>query len=74
MDHFEACLMVVSQKWDSKELRMAILVKVFSWEKSKMATAILPILDFFSFEISSEAPAFKALIFASDLEFWIEVN
>ena len=27
----------------------------------------------FSFEISSEVPAFKVLAFASDLEFWIEV-
>ena len=39
-----------------------------------MATLMLQILDFFFFKISSEAPAFKVLVFASDLEFKIEVS
>ena len=47
MNNFEAHLIVSSRKVDSKVLRMAILVKVFLWEKGKMANVMLEILDGF---------------------------
>ena len=37
-----------------------------------MATVISQILDFF-FKMSSDAPAFKVTVLASDFELWIEV-
>ena len=45
MNHFETRLMVLSQKVDSKVLRMAIIVREYWWrEKNKMATEIVQIL------------------------------
>ena len=41
-----------------------------------MANVMLEILDFFSFDMSSDVPAFKVHVFTieSDFEFWIRVN
>ena len=71
MNQFEARLMVLSQKGHLKVLRVAI--KVFWWNKSKMAAVILKIL-YVSFEISSDERHSKCPVFASDLELLIEVN
>ena len=43
------------------------------WEKSRIAT-VLQIFYFLNFKISSEPPAFKIPVIASDLDFLIEVN
>ena len=69
--NFEARLMVLSQKVDSKLHKMASELKNF--DESKMATEIIQIFDFF-FEMSFDTPAFKVVVFVSDLEFWIELN
>ena len=42
-------------------------------QNTKMATKIVQIVDFF-FEMSFDTPAFKILLFASDLEYGTEVN
>ena len=39
-----------------------------------MATEIVQILDFFPFKKNVDTPAFKVLVFASDIEFGIEMN
>ena len=44
MNHFEARLIVVSQKVDSNLLRKAIYLKNFDGKKSNMATEIVHIL------------------------------
>ena len=48
INHFEARMMVLSQKVDSKVLRMTITLKYFGEKKSKIATPMFGILDGFS--------------------------
>ena len=47
MNHFEMWLMVLSQKVDSKLLRMASLSKNLDEKKCKVAIEIVQILDLF---------------------------
>ena len=70
--HFETRLMVLSQKVDSKLLRMASQLKHFEEGKKKKKTKqsgdceMVEMLNFF-FELIFDTPAFKVLVFASDL-------
>ena len=71
MNHFDANLMGLHHKVDSKVLRMPIYLKYFY---EKKANVMLEILDDFFFGMGSDVPAFKVHVFAGDLEFLIGVN
>ena len=58
--------MVSSGEVDFKAVRVAIVVKAFWYEKSKMA---MPFFLRHQFDV----PAFKVSVFASDFDFWIDV-
>ena len=47
MNHFETCLMILSQKSSLRTTQDGKLVSEFWWEKKKMATEIVQIVDFF---------------------------
>ena len=65
MNHFEVHLMVeVRSKLQS--IQDGNLVKVFLWEKGKMANVIFRRVFF---GMSSDVPALKVSVFASDFEF-----
>ena len=76
MNHFETCLMVLSQKVDSKLLRMASLWKNINEKNNKMATEICEIVRILNFfEISFDTLASKPSFLQRTLKLnWIEVN
>ena len=63
---FETYFMVLSQKLDSKVLKIAVSESIVM-KKSKMSTELVHLFDLF-FEMSFDTPVSKVFVFASDLD------
>ena len=72
MNHIDVYLKVSLRKVDSKVQKVEI--KHFDAKKCKMANVMLENFATFFFGMSYDVRAFKVSVFASDLEFGIEVD
>ena len=69
MNHFEARLMVLSQKVDSNVLRVAVQLKYFDEKRAKWRLQCLNFRRFVFGMRNSDVPTVKVRVLTSDFEF-----